>query len=321
MYHVSLRTAAIKLYDHFGSMRQTAKVLGISIASISRWSRQMPFSKKIPRTSRSSKLTDAIRASVRCFIESKTCLSSIEVVEHIKQTFNISVSRQLAHLVIRRLGYSYKRTRKRGLSHRKTVAMAPFLDAFLTHHENIVAIDECGFDQRPAPTYGYSMTGTPAIVRWRPSSDRRRLNLLMAIHSSGSHHQTIHDKPVKGAMFADFIQSLPYESGTALLLDNASIHKTAAVRKTMATKGYEAVYLPPYTPEFNPIELVFGVIKNRFYRRRYCVSFGDLSDVVDECVAVSSSMTTIMNCFNHVGGLIFDECIKGESCIKGLMHA
>jgi hypothetical protein len=34
-------------------------------------------------------------------------------------------------------------------------------------------------------------------------------------------------------MFADFIQSLPYESGTALLLDNASIHKTAAVRKTM----------------------------------------------------------------------------------------
>ena len=202
------------------------------------------------------------------------------MVEHIKQTFQISVSRQLAHMLIRRLGYSYKRTRKRGISHRKTIAMAPFLDACqcVTHQANLVAIDECGFDQRPAPTYGYSKTGTPAIVQWRPSSDRRRLNLLMAIHPSGSHHRTIHDNPVNGAIFADFIRSLPYERGTALLLDNASIHKTAIVRKAMATKGYEAVYLPPYSPEFNPIELVFGVIKNRFYRRRYCVSFGDLVD-------------------------------------------
>ena len=47
---------------------------------------------------------------------------------------------------------------------------------------NIVGIDESGFDQRPSHAYGYAPAGIPAIVKWKPSSDRWRLNLLMAIH-------------------------------------------------------------------------------------------------------------------------------------------
>ena len=38
------------------------------------------------------------------------------------------------------------------------------------------------------------------------------------------------------------------------------------VKQTIADKGYVALFVPPYSPEFNPIELVFGVIKNSFYR-------------------------------------------------------
>ncbi len=113
---------------------------------------------------------------------------------------------------------------------------------------------------RPSHAYGYAKAGTPAIVHWTPSSDRTRLNLLMAIHANGSCNQYIQDKPINGEAFATFIRNLPFDHGTNLLMDNASIHKTAAVRYAMKEKGFIPLFVPPYSPEYNPIELVFGII-------------------------------------------------------------
>jgi transposase len=227
-------------------------------------------------------------------------------VKHIQQLFDVTISRQLAHLIVKRLGFSYKRTRKRGVSARKEAATPLFLSAFseAITAGTVVAIDESGFDQRPAPAYGYAPKGVPAIVKWRPSSDRSRHNLVMAIHSSGAVHRTIQDKPVNGPTFANFIAGLPFARGAVLLLDNASIHKTSAVKLAMAGKGYVPLFLPPYSPEYNPIELVFGVIKNAFYRQRYSTSTFDLKGTVEACVSTKATPSTIRGCFEHVAKLV-----------------
>ena len=304
MYHESFKKAVVTLYEYFGSMRRTAAVLKISIASVSRWSKAK--GNVMPRK-RPTMITDAIKDSVRVFLQRETRLSSIDVVNHIHATFGFTVSRQLAHIVIRRLGFTFKRTRKRGLSKRKSEATPPFLSSFMetvNRGNNIVAIDESGFDQRPSPAYGYALAGVPAIVVWKPSSDRRRLNLLMAIHASGSHQYTIRESAINGVTFAEFIKDLPYERGTTLLLDNASIHNTALVKQTIADKGYVALFVPPYSPEFNPIELVFGVVKNAFYRLRYSDSFSDLLSATRYCVEDKAGPATIRNSFKHVAGLV-----------------
>ena len=317
MYHESFRNAVLSLYHYFGSMRRTASVLKVSVASISRWARYAdegcPIASKV-RQSRRSLITDAIRASVTLFLRHKTCLSSVEVVDHIRHTFGVSVSRQLAHLVIRSSGFTFKRTRKRGHSDRKAAATPPFLASFSVACASgkLVAIDESGFDQRPSPAYGYSAAGTPAIVRWKPSSDRSRLNLLMAVHASGSSVHTIQATTINGAAFAEFIRGLPFDRETTLLLDNASIHKTPAVRQAMAEKGFDPLFLPPYSPEFNPIELVFGVIKNAFYRLRYSDGFSSLLGATKRCVAEKATPSTIRGCFGHV-----ERLIASESATKG----
>ena len=43
-----------------------------------------------------------------------------------------------------------------------------------------------------------------------------------------------------------------------LILDNAKIHKTEEVKETLIGTGFKVLFLPPYTPQFNPIELVFN---------------------------------------------------------------
>ena len=304
MYHESLKKAALAVYDYLGSMRKTASILKVSIASICRWAK-CPIA-PATRRQRHGKLSDAILASIRVFMNKETRLSSMQVVNYVQKTFDVEISRQLAHLVIRRLGYRYKRTRKRGRSKLTSVATPPFLAEFTTAYEdmNIASIDESGFDQRPAPVYGYAMGSKPAIVQWKPSSNRTRLNLVMSMHANGTSHQLLNDKPINGATFADFIRCLPYSNGTALLMDNASIHKTSSVKDAMEEKGYIPVYVPPYSPEYNPIEMVFGVIKNHFYRLRYdAEEFDDLRRVVD----ISTHRVTpetIQHCFRHVADLV-----------------
>ena len=52
-------------------------------------------------------------------------------------------------------------------------------------------------------------------------------------------------------------------------MDNASIHKTKELKEILNHKKYNVVYTPPYSPEFNPIEMVFGNIKHHYYKHRY----------------------------------------------------
>ena len=61
------------------------------------------------------------------------------------------------------------------------------------------------------------------------------------------------------------LKSLYQDKKLVLILDNAKIHKTEEVKETLIGTGFKVLFLPPYTPQFNPIELAFNFIKRRFY--------------------------------------------------------
>ena len=52
------------------------------------------------------------------------------------------------------------------------------------------------------------------------------------------------------------------EEGDVVVMDNLSVHKSEAVRELIEGTGAKILYLPPYSPEFNPIEEAFSKIKN-----------------------------------------------------------
>ena len=81
----------------------------------------------------------------------------------------------------------------------------------------------------------------------------------------------IYSKTVVGAfngiVFKQFIinalGSRNLKEGDVLIMDNASIHKIAPVRELLTQNGVTVKFLPPYSPQFNPIENVFGYIKSK----------------------------------------------------------
>lgn len=110
-----------------------------------------------------------------------------------------------------------------------------------------------------------------------------RYSLLPALSTSG----VIYARLVEGSFttehFRSFIEGLldrmdqTMDVGSYVIMDNARIHKDESIRNLIEGRGYHIMFLPPYSPDFNPIELAFSAIKA--YVRRAGVlgrdEFGD----------------------------------------------
>lgn len=70
-------------------------------------------------------------------------------------------------------------------------------------------------------------------------------------------------------------------SGDILVLDNPQTHKVAGVEEALWSRGVRVLYLPPYSPDLNPIEQVFSKVKNEL-RRRELRTIPELEDAFGE---------------------------------------
>jgi len=68
--------------------------------------------------------------------------------------------------------------------------------------------------------------------------------------------------------FLDTLKSFSFSRGTVLLLDNVAFHHSKVVKEYAQEQGLHLLYVPAYSPWFNPIEGVFSVVKRHFYSHR-----------------------------------------------------
>jgi transposase len=73
------------------------------------------------------------------------------------------------------------------------------------------------------------------------------------------------DGPMDGEMFLVYVRRFlcpTLRSGDVVILDNLSSHKVAGVREAISATGASVLYLPPYSPDLNPIERFFSKLKS-----------------------------------------------------------
>ena len=137
-------------------------------------------------------------------------------------------------------------------------------------HE-ITCLDEVHFCNRGNTLYGYFPKGK------KPTSDvsPRRLSksCLMAISTSGVVHSVVQNKPFDQDSFLDFMKALiPMLPSHVkyILMDNVAFHHTKIVTEFLASKDIKTLFIPPYSPQFNPIEEVFSHLKAS-YRKQFLI--------------------------------------------------
>ena len=130
--------------------------------------------------------------------------------------------------------------------------------------ERFVFVDECSSNTSLAPLYGWAHKGERAHQK-APRNWEKNITLLSSISKKrGMGASLVVEGSTNGTVFQTYLEDvlLPtLKRGQVVVMDNLSAHKAKRVRELIEDKGCELIYLPPYSPDFNPIEEAFAKIK------------------------------------------------------------
>jgi putative transposase len=132
-----------------------------------------------------------------------------------------------------------------------------------------VYLDEVGFSPSQPTNYSWTLPGERKRVPYE-SPQRRRLNVLAALVADGPDPTLIWWALPRTLTSDDLLTFLrealpPGPKPRVVVLDNASMHVSGAVKEALPDlerDGIALEYLPPYSPELNRIEPLFGVVKH-----------------------------------------------------------
>ena len=261
-YSTDRRHVLLWRYEETKSIRVAAKSCRVSKSTAQRWiaESQLPPRPKIRKVRRSTKINRMMPLVETSLVNDpfKTCLDLSR---------ELGVSKELVRRCFHLLGFSCKRARYYGVSKNGEHLTKEFLqrrDHYLRSSHPIYSVDETGFGRF---SYQYRKGWAPVGRELRVVKNyaRQQSTSVLACCSEDGWTKTLEVKGgVKRHVFCEFIRSLDIPKGSVILMDNASIHKGDDVAKVFREKGFIRLYVPPYSPWFNPIEGCFSIVKRRY---------------------------------------------------------
>lgn len=291
MYTINLVMEAINLYNQNKSYRKSSKILQnkyklkITRQTIMNWNKWMnedidKFCKKRITAnyynnillSKQKKFDIDVINDIMKIIELDPFVTRLHIKNMIIKKYDIKLSDKSISKIFKKLNLTRKKTRH------YIVKSIDFLDKLIIKRnefqkqisdidiDKIISIDESGFNSLSNTNKGLSKKGKRINM---PISDKKIKNksLLCAITTNKIIHNEIHESGVNGIIFTNFIQNIIDKltmPNYYFIFDNVPFHHNKLMLKLIIDKGHKYIFTPPYSPNNNPIEIVFGIIKSNF---------------------------------------------------------
>jgi transposase len=165
----------------------------------------------------------------------------------------------------------------------------------------LVFIDETGASTNLARKSGRCRQGR-RLRAAIPHGHYKTVTLVAGIRLSGLTATKVFDRPINAALFEDWVEKclVPTLSpGDIVVMDNLSSHKGPRVEQLIKAAGAELRYLPPYSPDMNPIEKAFSKLK-AYLRKISERTVAGLMRALETCVDIFKP-TECENYFNACG--------------------
>ena len=164
----------------------------------------------------------------------------------------------------------------------------------------LVFIDETWIKTNMAPLYGWGVKGR-RLRGFAPHGHWRTLTFVGALRADCLTAPCVFDGPINGQCFKAYVeqQLVPtLRPGDIVVMDNLGSHKSAQIRQLIKAAGARLWFLPPYSPDLNPIEQAFAKIKH--WMRK-------------------AQMRTINETWQYLGSLV--QTIGPDECNNYLVNA
>ena len=133
--------------------------------------------------------------------------------------------------------------------------------------ENLIYLDESGFDLNMKKEYGWKAKGQRLYDNKSGNRKNKRITIISAYSNQTKHliAPMYFDGNTDAAIFNQWIEEFlipELKPNQTVILDNAAFHKLQRTRELVESAKCQLLYLPPYSPDFNPIEQKWGHVKN-----------------------------------------------------------
>lgn len=198
-------------------------------------------------------------------------------------------------------GFSHKKLMFRACQRSESLRQQYLLQVSVYDPNMLVFIDECGSDRKSAlRKYGYALRGKRAVTEKLLLKGKHYTAIgIMCIDGMLDVYTT--DGTVNGETFCTFIernllpQLLPF-NGTnprsVVIMDNAAIHHVEEAVELIESTGAIIEFLPPYSPDLNPIEEAFSKVKHFLRANEPFVQVCNDDEIEDVIIAGFATITT-----------------------------
>ena len=292
-YSVDEVKNGIRTYYRLSSFRKASLATLVPRSTIHGWVRQIGLrqqkSRKRWRRNRWSAFVDLVD-DLSTAVRETPCTTAASIRKKLACDRRPSLS--TIYRLLRRCGFTNKSIHWR----RSSTAKDPLSkDSFIRSMRDVscndfVSLDEFSAISNDRPMKGWSQKGHKLYIKMKPAK-RHKSSCIVAIGSDG----VLACHVVKGAfnkvMFIEFMKEFiatGHLRGKTLLMDNLSFHKSIEIMQMCDSAGLRVQLTPPYSPECNPIENFFSVVKDEL--RGYLAEYGapesylDFEEVVHDCV-------------------------------------
>lgn len=131
------------------------------------------------------------------------------------------------------------------------------------HPDRLVFIDETWVTTSMARTHGRAPRGE-RLRAAIPHGHWKTTTFVAGLRNRGMIAPLVLDGPINGELFQAYVDQVlapELRPGDVVVMDNLGSHKGAGIRSAIEAAGASLLYLPPYSPDFNPIEQAFAKLK------------------------------------------------------------
>lgn len=165
----------------------------------------------------------------------------------------------------------------------------------------LVFLDESGVNTAMTRLYGRALKHE-RVIEAVPDARFHRTTILSSVRLDGTMVPLVFEGALDGDIFRTYVNRLLAPSlkpGDIVIMDNLSCHKVSGVVQAIEAVGACVLFLPPYSPDFNPIELMWSKIKAVL--RKLKVRDKELLDHAISLAFDSVSTADILAWFRHDG--------------------
>lgn len=285
------RIKAVLMFDQGYNYSEIARVLLLSHEAIRKHVEQYhKYNKLVPANGGSySKLSKTQEEELISHLEINNYIYAKDIANHIYQTYMVEYTLVGAIKLLHRLGFTYKKPKlvpgKLDFDKQEQFRLDyNLLKVNLREKEALYFMDAAHPQYQTRARCGWIRKNT---VKTLPTfSGWKRKHIIGAINLEDLNVITTDNAKVNGDSIIEFLNKL--EEGNKdkekiyLICDNAGYHKSKKVKEHLKDRKIELVFLPPYSPNLNPIERLWKFMHKIVTNNKYYASFEEFSRTLDK---------------------------------------